>query len=51
MEEWRQIAGYKQKVSNFGSVLGVKGEILNPNITRKGYIRIALSRGRNFFGS
>lgn len=44
-EEWRDIEGWPYQVSNLGRVRRV--HLMNPIITKKGYRRVLLSRGRN----
>lgn len=53
-EIWKDIDGYGglYKVSNFGNVLGSKGGLLKPRLTRKGYHKVVLhnkDRGTQYF--
>lgn len=43
-EEWRDVVGYEDmyKVSDHGQIRNIRGDILNPPITPKGYVRVSL---------
>ena len=50
-EEWKAIPGFDGKylVSNMGRVLNVNNGLKKPYVTKKGYLKVGLSNGRDHY--